>query len=82
MSLEIESIVWDGQQLIAVLRTEDARMTYTVQRDIIHTIPIYNDAVGWEIDRYKADIFRRVQPLLEPVPACNREKKVGSNTGP
>jgi hypothetical protein len=82
MSLEIESIVWDGQEIIAVLRTEGARVTYTVPRDIIHTIPIYNDAVSWEIDRYKSDIFQRLQPLLELVPARNPEKKVGSNAGP
>jgi hypothetical protein len=80
-SLEIESIVWNGRQLVAVLRTEDARLGYTVPRDFIHTIPICNDAVSWEIDRYKSDIFRRVQPLLEPVPAPDPQTELSSSSG-
>jgi hypothetical protein len=27
-------------------------------------LPIYNDAIGWEIERYKADIFERLKPKL------------------
>jgi hypothetical protein len=31
---------------------------------MIHSIPIYSDAIGWEIERYKADIFERLKPKL------------------
>src|SRR5688572_5686343 len=49
MVLEIESIVWDGCALSTVLRSQGERIACTIPREVIHTIPTYEDAVGWEI---------------------------------
>ena len=39
----------------------------TIPRDMIHTVSIYNDAVGWEIERFKLDIVERLKPHLSIV---------------
>jgi hypothetical protein len=40
------------------------RIHIRLSREMIHSIPIYNDAIGWEIERHKADIFERMKPDL------------------
>ena len=40
------------------------RTHVSVPREMIHRLPVYNDAVEWEIERYKSDIIQRLQPLL------------------
>jgi hypothetical protein len=64
MSLQIETIVWDGQELRTTIVTENGRVTCTIPREVIHGLPSYSDALGWEIDRHKSDIFQRVQSVL------------------
>lgn len=43
---------------------ESRRLHLKAPRALIHMISIYNDAVEWEIERYKEDIFERLAPIL------------------
>jgi hypothetical protein len=65
MSLHIESIFWDGTSLSAIIADGNRRITCMIPRDTVHALSVYNDAVGWEIDRHKQDIFERVKAVLE-----------------
>jgi len=63
--MHIESIVWDGASLSAIIAIENRRVTCTIPRDAVNAVPLYGDAISWEIDRHKIDIFERVKSLLE-----------------
>ena len=62
--MQIESIIWDGKCLSAVIAVDNRRVTCTIPHETVHAIPFYSDALGWEIDRHKADIFERVRDAL------------------
>jgi len=62
--MRIETIVWDGNSLSAIVAIDNRRVTCVIPRETIHTLPLYGDAVGWEIDRHKLDIFERVKIAL------------------
>lgn len=65
MSVEFEpEIEWDGKSLSRWAVIKGNRIHIRLSREMIHSIPIYNDAIGWEIERYKADIFERLKPDL------------------
>lgn len=65
MSVEFEpEIEWDGTSLSRWAVSRGNRIHIRLPREMIHSIPIYNDAIGWEIERYKADIFERLKPKL------------------
>jgi hypothetical protein len=65
MSFSVEKeIGWDGQELSVTIQTDTGSVLCTIPRDTIHRIPIYNDAVGWEIERNKADILERLKSAV------------------
>ena len=65
MSVEFEpEIEWDGTSLSRWAVIRGNRIHIRLPREMIHSIPIYNYAIGWEIERYKADIFERLKPKL------------------
>jgi hypothetical protein len=65
MSFLVEKeIQWNGRELSITIQTNSGSVLCTIPRDTIHAIPIYNDAVGWEIERNKADIFERLKSAL------------------
>jgi hypothetical protein len=65
MSFSVErEIEWNGRELSITVRTDIGSVLCTIPRDTIHSIPIYNDAVSWEIERNKADIFERLKSAL------------------
>ena len=35
-----------------------------ITREMVHSLSIYNDAIGWEIERFKDDIVQRLAPSL------------------
>lgn len=63
--MKVESISWDGMSLSAVIAIESGRVTCSIPRDTIHALPLYNDAVSWEIDRHKRDVVERVKQVCE-----------------
>ena len=60
----LESIIWNGKALTAIVERTGRRVTGFIERDAIHMLPMYNDAVEWEIERHKIDIFDRLKPML------------------
>jgi hypothetical protein len=62
MKVEFESdIQWDGTTLSRWAVVEGQRVQLNASREMIHRLPLYNDAVGWEIERHKNDIFERLK---------------------
>jgi hypothetical protein len=57
-------INWDGKRLTMWATTHAGRILCEAHRDIIHCLSIYNDAIGWEIDRCKFDIMERLKPAF------------------
>jgi hypothetical protein len=65
MTIQIESIVWDGSSLSTVVSLENRRVTCTIPREAVHAVSIYGDVVSRDISRNRPDIFERVKGLLE-----------------
>jgi len=63
--MQLESIVWDGSSLSTIVAINDRHVTCVIPRETIHALSNFGDAVGWEIDRHKLDIFERVKVVLE-----------------
>ena len=63
MTAETE-IQWDGDTLSRWVILDGRRVLLSASRDMIHSLSFYNDAVSWEIERHKVDIFERLRPLL------------------
>jgi hypothetical protein len=55
---------WDGSSLSVSARTKDGTVRCVVPRDAIHCIPVYNDAIGREIERDASDIMDRLKPYF------------------
>jgi hypothetical protein len=66
MSTPQSDIRWDAesQTLSGWILYNDRRVQFHVPREIIHSIPAYNDAVEWEIERHKDDILERLKPIV------------------
>jgi len=54
----------ETQTLSGWMVVKGERVHVSIPRAMIHSIPIYNDAVEWEIERHTADILSRLKPLL------------------
>jgi hypothetical protein len=63
--MELESIVWDGTSLSTIVAIGNRRVTCFIPRETVHALSVYGDAVGWEIDRHKLDIFERLKATLQ-----------------
>lgn len=61
-------IEWDTriQMLSGWVAWNGARIQVRIPRDLIHTIPFYNDAIESEIERFKDDILERLKPVILP----------------
>jgi len=61
-----EEVRWNDetQTLAGIVELEGKRKYVSIPREIIHSIHIYNDAVGWEIERFKFDIIERLSGIL------------------
>lgn len=63
--VQFEDVIeWDGNSLSVWAVTHRGRVLCEVPRDTIHTLSIYNDAIGREIQRDRRDILERLQPAL------------------
>ena len=62
MSDEVE---WDGQALIGWVSIDGAVTMVRADRETIHSHAAgFNDAVSWEIERHRVEIFQKVAPHL------------------
>jgi hypothetical protein len=66
MSEMASDIKWDPQRqmLAGWLNMRGARVHVSIPRDLIHSIPIYNDITEQEIGQFKYDIIERLKCLL------------------
>lgn len=64
---EQKTLRWDHRaQALCGHAVLNGRPTYvSIPREMIHReLHVYNDAVEWEIERFKEDIVSRLAPLL------------------
>lgn len=60
-----ESVVWTGEVLTGCIMLNGVRATITATRDMIHRhVPGFNDAVSWEIEKHRVEIFEQLAPIL------------------
>lgn len=65
MNVEFDpEIEWDGQFLSRWATVDGNRTQIRVPREVIHHIPMYNDAIEREIQRDKEDIFEKLKPSI------------------
>jgi hypothetical protein len=57
-------VEWNGGRLSVWVTIDAGRILCQASRDAIHCLAIYNDAVTWEIERYKSDILERLKPAF------------------
>jgi len=57
-----EALRWrESSQSLEGWTNVDGRKLYVrISREMVHSLSIYNDAVGWEIERFKDDIVQRL----------------------
>lgn len=60
-------IEWDGTFLIGWATVEEKLVQVRVSREMIRAMPMYNDILDWEIERYKEEIFERLRPTFPSV---------------
>jgi hypothetical protein len=62
MSCEVD---WDGDALVGWVSIGGAATKVRVDRETIHCHAAgFNDAVSWEIERHRVEIFEKLMPLL------------------
>jgi hypothetical protein len=60
----LDDIVWDGQALLVGALTQHGTVTCTVPRETIHTLRIYSDIIGREIQLERRNIVQKLAPFL------------------
>ncbi len=55
---------WDGETLSAWLASGSEKILCQVGREAINRISRYDDAIGIEIGRYRAEIFDLLRPIF------------------
>jgi hypothetical protein len=55
---------WDGETLSAWLASGSEKILCKVGREAINRISRYDDAIGIEIGRYRAEIFELLRPVF------------------
>ena len=58
----------ESQTLSGIVEINGTATYVSIPRAMVHTIHIYNDAVGWEIERFKQDIVERLKHTLAVTP--------------
>jgi hypothetical protein len=60
------SIEWDGNELSGWIVINGTPTKVSADRDRIHAhAPGFNDALTWEIDRHRAEIFEKLAPFFQ-----------------
>lgn len=71
-----QPVEWDGQVLAGWIAINGVLIKVQAGREIIHQRARgFNDAVTWEIDRHRAEIFRRLIPFFTEKES--QKRKVG-----
>jgi len=60
-----DEVEWDGQALIGWVSIDGAATMVRADRETIHSHAAgFNDAVSWEIERHRVEIFQKLTPFL------------------
>ena len=60
-----DEVEWDGQALIGWVSIDGAAKMVRADREAIHRHAAgFNDAVSWEIERHRVEIFQKLMPVL------------------
>jgi hypothetical protein len=60
-----KTIEWDGEALIGWITIKGKSTKVRATREIIHNhAPGFNDAITWEIEHYRFEIFDKLTPFL------------------
>lgn len=60
-----KDVAWDGEALVGWITVDGLPTKVTADREMIHRYAAgFNDAVTWEIERYRVEIFEKLSPHL------------------
>ncbi|UTD27972.1 hypothetical protein [Bradyrhizobium sp. WD16] len=57
-------VAWDGQALLVEAATDHGKVTCKVPRETVHSLRIYSDAIGREIQLERYQIVEKLAPYL------------------
>lgn len=58
-------VEWDGEALVGWVVVNGVPTRLRATREMIHSHASgFNDAVSWEIERHRAEIFEKLAPIL------------------
>ena len=61
-----QTIEWDGNALSGWVNFDGTPTKVSADRETIHAyVPGYGDALTWEIDRHRVEIFEKLLPLFK-----------------
>jgi len=64
-SVSSNVVEWDGDALVGWIVINGVSTKIKATREMIHAHASgFNDAVTWEIERYRAQIFEKLAPIL------------------
>jgi hypothetical protein len=67
-----DDVAWDGDALVGWIVVNGAKTKIRATREMIHEHAAgFNDAVTWEIERHRVEIFERLRPVLTRMLATN-----------
>lgn len=60
------AVEWDGKILTGWIIVDGNPTKVTADREAIHQhAPGFNDALTWEISRFRSEIFEKLSPVLQ-----------------
>jgi hypothetical protein len=63
--VSVHSTEWDGKILTGSVVVNGVTTKVTADRAIIHAYAAgFSDALSWEIDRFRIEIFEKLMPFL------------------
>jgi hypothetical protein len=61
-----QTVEWDGKALSGWVIVDGTSRKVTADRNTIHAhAPGFNDALTWEIDRHRTEIFEKLLPFFQ-----------------
>ena len=59
-----DEVQWDGRSLSVWAETSSGRILCVAPREAIDCLPIYNDAIGREIEQERSAIVQKLKPCF------------------
>ena len=63
---DIETVQWDGNVLTGWVLIDGKQRKFSADRNTVHQHAAgFNDALTWEIDRHRVEIFEKLVPYFK-----------------